>query len=71
LALLAINWRDRPPSDAALKFAALYKDRPQVPDNDNGYVYALGFGVAPDADPRQAGLARSAWLRSLDGQMCT
>ena len=30
LSLLAVNWRDRPPSEAALKMSAVYRDRPQV-----------------------------------------
>src|SRR5262245_18680492 len=50
LGLLAINWRDQPPNESALRLAAAYRDRPAVADADNAYVYVLGFGVAPDAD---------------------
>lgn len=65
LTLLAINWRDRPPSAAAERLMAAYRDRTPIPDADNAYVYAMGFIVAPDGDPRQAGLRRIEWIRSL------
>jgi hypothetical protein len=63
--LLAINWRDRPPSEEALRLAALFQGRPSVSDADNGYVYAMGFGVRPDEDPYATGLRRIEWLRHL------
>lgn len=65
VALLLINWRDQPPSEAALRLAADYSNRPTIPDADNGYVYVMGFSVAPDADPREAGLQRIEWIRTL------
>ncbi len=69
--LLAINWRDRPPSAAAERLAATYRNRAPIPDADNAYVYAMGFFVAPDGDPREAGMRRIEWLRSLPGDLET
>src|SRR5581483_607331 len=65
LALCLINWRDQPASESALRLAAVYRDRPAVSDADNGYVYAMGFAVARDVDPREAGVRRIAWVRSF------
>lgn len=65
LTLLAINWRDQPPSAAAERLTAAYRDRTPIADADNGFVYAMGFIVAPDEDPQQAGIRRIEWLRSL------
>jgi hypothetical protein len=61
---LVVNWRDQPPSAAALKFEALYRDRPKFADADNAFVYAMGFGVPPDSDPRVAGIRRIELLRT-------
>jgi hypothetical protein len=63
LVALAINWRDREPSPTALRFASLYRDRPAAADEDNAYIYVMGFTVAPDESPYQMGLRRIAWLR--------
>jgi hypothetical protein len=62
LGLLAVNWRDRPPSEAALKWSAVNRDRPPVSDADNGFVYAMGFGVGRGDDPHTAGVRRVEWL---------
>ena len=64
LVMLAINWHDRPPSDAARRFAAAYRDRPAVADADNAFVYAGGFLVKPGDDPQAAGVRRIVWLRN-------
>ena len=65
LALLAVNWRDRPPSEDAMRLAALYQNRPTVSAEDNGYVYAMGFATARNGDPHAAGLRRVEWLREI------
>jgi hypothetical protein len=55
--VLAINWRDVPPSEEALRFAQMYANRPQVADEQNAFVYMIGMSVAPVHDPKQAGVA--------------
>jgi len=45
LVALAINWRDREPSAAALRFTELYRDRPAVADEANGYVFLQHWEV--------------------------
>lgn len=65
LTLLAFNWRDRPPSEGAIRLAAMYRNRPAVPDGDNGYVYAMGFAVDSNGNPRAAGLRRIEWLQEI------
>lgn len=59
----AINWRDRPPSAAALHFEQLYRERPAVADEENAYIYLMGFGAPHGEDPLQMGLKRLAWIR--------
>jgi hypothetical protein len=65
LAALAINWRDQPPSLAALALAADEPGLKSVADENNAYVYLLGFGAPREADPLVAGTARAAWIRKL------
>ena len=65
LALLLINWRDVAPSESAQRLTALYRDRPAASDADNAYVYVMGFSVAPNADPQEAGVRRIEWIRKL------
>ena len=55
LIAVAINWRDQEPSAIAVRFASLYRDRPVVADDDNAYVYLMGFGVSPDESPHERG----------------
>lgn len=69
LSLLTINWSDRPPSAAAERLAAAFRDRAPISNTDNAYVYAMGLVVAPDGDPRAAGIRRIEWLRSLSGDL--
>ena len=66
LVLLVINWRDVGASASALQLADLYRNRPPARDQDNGYVYALGFGSAPGVDPLEMGLKRLAWLQQAE-----
>lgn len=64
LVAVAINWRDRKPSAAAVRFAKFYSQRPVVSDQDNAYIYVMGFSVAPGEDPGQMGSKRVAWMRA-------
>lgn len=52
LSLLAINWRDEPPSLNALRLEAIRRDRPPVADVDNGYVFAMKFADGVDENFR-------------------
>jgi hypothetical protein len=65
LAALAVNWRDQAPSPEALALAADEPGSKSVADENNAYVYLLGFGAPRDVDPLAAGTARAAWLRKL------
>jgi hypothetical protein len=62
LIAVAINWRDQEPSSEAVQLANLYRDRPAVADEDNAFIYVMGFGVAPGDDPYRMGVKRLAWL---------
>ena len=66
LIAVAINWRDHEPSATAVRFASLYRNRPVVADDDNAYVYLMGFGVSPDESPHDLGLKRIAWMHGPD-----
>ena len=43
-----VNWRDEQPSAAAIRFEELYRDRPFVADDDNGFVMVTDFDNVPD-----------------------
>ena len=66
LLLLAINWRDRPPSSEALRMAALLDDRPPVADADNAFVYMLGLTVPEGVDVQEAGAKRRDWILAVN-----
>jgi hypothetical protein len=65
IVLLLINWRDQPPSAAALSLREEYRNRPSAPDADNAFVYVMGFGAPRDADPHEAGARRIQWIRTI------
>jgi hypothetical protein len=65
LVLLAINWKDQPPSAAAVRFNEIIAARPQVPPAENGIVYTLGFNVPAGQDPIDMGARRLAWIESF------
>jgi hypothetical protein len=58
-----VNRHDQPPSPDALRLAALYQARPEVADDDNAFVYFLGFSAALDENPRDVGAQRLLWLQ--------
>ena len=63
---VAVNWRDQPPSAAALEMKRILADRAPVADADNGFVYMLGFPVLASEDPQKAGASRKAWLEAVN-----
>lgn len=63
LVVLGINWRDQPPSPASIRLMKLFADKAPVADQDNAYVYLMGFSVEPAQDPRARGMQRIAWAR--------
>jgi len=62
--LVAVNWRDKDPSEAAIRFESMHRDRPVVKDTNNAYIFMMGFGVAPTEDPYEIGLSRSDWIEA-------
>src|SRR5690349_3147360 len=66
LILVAINWNDRPPSAAVLRFEQILASRPAVAPDDNAAVYIHGFGAPADADPVDVGTRRMQWLETFD-----
>ncbi len=56
LALLFVNRRDEPPSAAVVRFEALSRNLAPVPEQDNGFIYFMGFAVPPPSDPMDVGL---------------
>ena len=62
---VGVNWRDQPPSAAALEMKKILADRAPVADADNGFVYVLGFPCRRRIDPQIAGTLRKAWLESV------
>lgn len=63
--VMLINWRDQPPSPAAIAFQTFYANRPPVAEADNGYIYALGFDVPVEENPRTWGQDRVAWSHEI------
>jgi hypothetical protein len=66
---VVVNLRDAPPSAHYVRLKKLVANRPAVADGDNAFVFLLGFGVGPDANPQQIGERRLAWLEGLDHDM--
>lgn len=65
LAVLGINWRDQPPSEAALQLLKLSASQPAVADQDNAYVYMMGFSADPAQEPQALGARRIASALTL------
>ncbi len=68
LLFLSANWNDRPPSKAALQLDEFYRNRPSLRDEDNAYVYLMGFSVEKAEAPREWGVKRVAWAQRLVGR---
>jgi hypothetical protein len=67
-AAILVNRHDQPPSPDALRLAASYQTRPEIANDDNAFVYFLGFNSALDANPRDVGARRLLWLQG-DGPL--
>ena len=65
VAAVAVNWRDQPPSPDALRLAASYEARPPLSNDDNAFIYLLGFDAPLGDDPPEVGARRLTWLRSI------
>ena len=63
LAVLFINRKDQPPSEAALKLQKIAADVPPVVDRDNAYVYVFGLSSPDNSDTGSAALKHVDWLR--------
>jgi hypothetical protein len=65
---VAVNWKDRPPSPTALRLDEIYSSRPTVADEDNAFVFLMGFKADLADDPFELGVKRTAWLRQANAQ---
>lgn len=54
LILVAINWRDQPPSADAERFDAMLRDRPALADSENAYVHLMRLTGPGDPAYRDA-----------------
>ena len=59
LVLLAVNWRDQPPSAAYHRLEQAVTARPKLPGRENAVVYTLGFSAPAGEDPARGGGASS------------
>ncbi len=63
VAAVVINRHDEPLSESARRFSELYRNQPSVADEENAFVYVMGFEAAAGEDPYAMGLRRIDWLR--------
>jgi hypothetical protein len=63
---VAVNWRDQPPSAAAIEMKKILADRARVADADNGFVYVMGFSAPASEDSQATGALRMAWLEAVN-----
>lgn len=63
ISLLIINWHDEAPQAAAIELEGIYAARPVPTDEDNAYVYLMGYSALPDQSPIEVGLKRIASQR--------
>lgn len=64
LVVLGVNWHDQPPSEAAIRLMKLSASQPAVADQDNAYVYLMGFSADPAQEPQALGTKRIAWVQA-------
>ncbi len=54
--MLVINWSDQSPSPVVLKMQSLLREGSNVPDEENAFVYAMGFAASRESDPANTGM---------------
>ncbi len=62
--MFAINWSDQPPSSAALEMSSLLDQGSGIPDEENAFVYAMGFPAPQESDPVNSGVECIAKLNT-------
>ena len=69
-ALFFVNLHDREPSALSVQMAQDYEARPAVAEEENGYVYAMGFASRRYREPRDPVIAnfRKACLHSASAE---
>jgi hypothetical protein len=60
---VVVNFRDQPPSADALTLTASYQSRPALADDENAFIYLLGFDAPLGDDPQEVGARRLAWMQ--------
>lgn len=71
LILLAVNWKDQPPSANVHKINEILAARPELTAAENGVAYVFGFTAPRDQDPREVGTRRLAWLETFTAKTRT
>ena len=66
VAAVLINSHDEAPSADAVRLTASYEARAPVADDDNAFIYVLGFNAPLNENPRDVGRARLTWLQRND-----
>jgi hypothetical protein len=64
IVMFAINWSDQPPSPAALKMQSILDEGSGVPDEENAYIYVMGFAAPRLEDPVRVGVECIAKLNA-------
>lgn len=60
--LLVANLHDQPPSPSIAGLRQMDRPATTVADDDNSYLFMLGFAVPPDTDPLAMGVTRHQWI---------
>jgi len=63
--VMFVNRKDQEPSPAALSLKKIAASQATVADQDNAFVYAMGFLAPEDSDAGEIGSARVQWLRGF------
>jgi hypothetical protein len=55
IVMFAINWSDQAPSPATVEMESLLKQGSEIPDEENGFVFAVGLSAPQGSDPVRSG----------------